>query len=249
MPIYDSVNGVARKVLKMYDSVEGVARQIVKSYESVNGVARLSFSSSTSLGSLEVGSVVPVRMNTRNEDYIVVQQGNPNTTKNVYDTSCDGTWLMSKNIYDLKEWDTDGVNYYEDSTIHAYLNEGIFTLFSSKVQDLIKQVRIPYVSDLGNLLTSGKGLKTKIFLLSVAELGLSSSGITQGEGITLSYFTDSYNAINDDIATWTRTPAKDNNTQAFIVHKSICASTSVKSSYGFRPTIILPSDVNTEELI
>lgn len=45
MPIYDSVNGVARKVIKIYDSVGGVARSVTKSYDSVNGVARLSFSS------------------------------------------------------------------------------------------------------------------------------------------------------------------------------------------------------------
>ena len=43
MPIYDSVSGVARKVVKMYDEVDGVAREIVKTYDSVEGVARLCF--------------------------------------------------------------------------------------------------------------------------------------------------------------------------------------------------------------
>ncbi len=45
MAIYDSVNGVARKVTKMYDDVNGVARAITKAYDGVNGVARLYFSS------------------------------------------------------------------------------------------------------------------------------------------------------------------------------------------------------------
>ena len=43
MPIYDSVNGVARKVDKMYDGVNGVARQTTKIYDSVDGVARQTF--------------------------------------------------------------------------------------------------------------------------------------------------------------------------------------------------------------
>ena len=47
MPIYDSINGVARKVTKLYDSVGGVARQVTKVYDSVGGVARQSYSSDT----------------------------------------------------------------------------------------------------------------------------------------------------------------------------------------------------------
>lgn len=44
MPIYDSVNGVARKVVKKYDGVNGVARQVTKVYDGVNGVSRQTFS-------------------------------------------------------------------------------------------------------------------------------------------------------------------------------------------------------------
>ena len=38
--LYDSVNGVARKVTKKYDGVDGVARKVVKAYDGVDGVAR-----------------------------------------------------------------------------------------------------------------------------------------------------------------------------------------------------------------
>ena len=44
MALYDSVDGVARKVTKKYDSVDGVARKVTKCYDSVGGVARQYFS-------------------------------------------------------------------------------------------------------------------------------------------------------------------------------------------------------------
>lgn len=45
MALYDSVDGVARKVVKKYASVDGVARKVLKCYDSVDGVARQYFSS------------------------------------------------------------------------------------------------------------------------------------------------------------------------------------------------------------
>lgn len=45
MPIYDCVDGVARKVTKMYDGVDGVARNVAKVYSGVDNVARLCYTS------------------------------------------------------------------------------------------------------------------------------------------------------------------------------------------------------------
>lgn len=47
MPLYDGVNGVARKVVKFYDVVSRVARTVTKAYSGVNGVARQYYNSST----------------------------------------------------------------------------------------------------------------------------------------------------------------------------------------------------------
>lgn len=47
MPLYDSVNGVARKVDKIYDGVNGIARLVTKAYEGVDGVAREYYSSAS----------------------------------------------------------------------------------------------------------------------------------------------------------------------------------------------------------
>ena len=44
MALYDSVNGVARKIVKMYDEVGGVAREVTKAYSCVDGVCRQYFS-------------------------------------------------------------------------------------------------------------------------------------------------------------------------------------------------------------
>lgn len=247
MPLYESVNGVARKVVKMYDEVNGVAREVIKSYDSVNGVARLYHSSGIALGELDVGSSVFLTMGTQNKEFCIIHQGLPSSK---YDESCNGTWLFTKDIYDMRAWDEGGVNNYRNSTIHTYLNEDIFNLFASNIQSLIKQVKIPYVRNFSDgtksLFTGSSGLQTKVFLLSAQELGHSSSGLIQGEGTTLSYFTDSSNALYEETAVWTRTPTKDKNTTAYIIKNGICASTGVTSAYGFQPTIILPFDTKVD---
>ena len=51
------------------------------------------------LGARAVGSIVKIKVNGASKDFIVVQQGNPNT--GTYDASCDGTWLLMKDIYTL----------------------------------------------------------------------------------------------------------------------------------------------------
>ena len=49
------------------------------------------------LGTKAVGSIVKIKVNGASKDFIVVQQGNPNTS--TYDSSCNGTWLLMKDIY------------------------------------------------------------------------------------------------------------------------------------------------------
>ena len=46
------------------------------------------------LGAKAVGSIVKIKVNGASKDFIVVQQGNPNTS--TYDSSCAGTWLLMK---------------------------------------------------------------------------------------------------------------------------------------------------------
>ena len=88
-------------------------------------------------GTLPVGSTVKLNLNGTAWDWMVVHQGLPSS---IYDASCDGTWLLSKNIYENRNWNSSRVNKYESSTIHSYLNSTFLNLFDSNIKDAIKQV-------------------------------------------------------------------------------------------------------------
>ena len=48
------------------------------------------------LGAKAVGSIVKIKVNGAAKDFIIVHQGKPSS---VYDDSCNGTWLLMKDIY------------------------------------------------------------------------------------------------------------------------------------------------------
>ena len=66
------------------------------------------------LGTKAVGSIVKIKVNGASKDFIVVQQGNPNTS--TYDSSCNGTWLLMKDIYTTSTFGNN--NSYKDSSIY-----------------------------------------------------------------------------------------------------------------------------------
>ena len=75
--------------------------------------------SGTPIGNVDVGDIVQLRENLVPVDYIVVHQGLPSS---MYDASCDGTWLLRKDIAENREWNDTNVNDYENSTINSYLS-------------------------------------------------------------------------------------------------------------------------------
>ena len=46
----------------------------------------------TRLGDMAVGSTVKIKVDGTLRDFIIVQQGNPDST--ISDSSCDGTWVL-----------------------------------------------------------------------------------------------------------------------------------------------------------
>lgn len=211
-------------------------------------------------GTLPVGSTVKLNLNGTAWDWMVVHQGLPSS---IYDASCDGTWLLSKNIYENRNWNSSRVNKYESSTIHSYLNSTFLNLFDSNIKDAIKQVKIPYRKNGGKGGTNqsgANGLPTKIFLLSGYEVGWTTSDSSSfpQDGAKLSYFESGTgtSANNKRIAkfrgstgSWgLRSPCTGDTEYVWKVYtdgKKVLNEASGK--LGSRPAIILPPSFRISE--
>lgn len=73
------------------------------------------------ISELAVGSPVRLSVNGTVTDFLIVNQGIPSNSI-LYDSSCNGTWLLMKNIYENRVWQSGNINKYESSDIHTYLN-------------------------------------------------------------------------------------------------------------------------------
>ena len=206
------------------------------------------------LSTKAVGSTVKLKVNGTAKEFIVVHQGKPSS---LYDNSCDGTWLLMKDIYENRQWHNSNVNNLENSTIHSYLNGTFLNLFESNIRDAIKQVKLPYRKNGGSGgsdQSGANGLLCKIFLLSGYEIGFTTSDNSYFpvDGAKLSYFeagTDS-SALNKRIAYlngsaarwWLRSPYTSLTDYVWYVFTSGSFNGNYASdSYGIRPALILPS--------
>lgn len=204
------------------------------------------------LGTKAVGSIVKIKVNGASKDFIVVQQGNPNT--GTYDASCDGTWLLMKDIYTTSTFSSNN-NSYKDSSIHSYLNSTFFNLIDGDIRNAIKQVKIPYQNGTGSggsLATGSNGLSTKVFLLSGYEVGWTTSdnGYFPKDGVRLAYFGNSSGGNSKRIAYngssaavwWLRSPHTGNYNYVWDVYTDGSSGDNwCRNSYGVRPAFILPS--------
>lgn len=204
------------------------------------------------LSSKAIGSTIKLKVNGSAKDFIVVHQGKPSS---VYDDSCNGTWLLMKDIYENRQWHSSNTNDYANSTIHSYLNSTFLNLFESNIKNAIKQVKLPYRKGSGTstTVTSGSnGLSAKIFLLSATETSFSFSYMPSGEGVELAYFkgcadnsSDSKRVayLNGSTASWwLRSPRCDYFSLALCVSSNgDWGGGSCSDSRGIRPALILPS--------
>lgn len=216
-----------------------------------------------SVGELAVGTSVYMNVGGVRKEFIIVQQGNPDTTK--YDASCDGTWVTQKQFVHIGIWSSQ-YNIYEDSTIHNYLNSTYLTSLDENIQRLIKQVKIPYLQNgtlADSILSIGEnGLSTKVFALSKKEVGttLGDDRYIPDDGTKLDYFIDGANGnarrtgfesigIANSYALrspWTG-PGYTNvvwsiGMTGVVDHAGEAWSTNVKNSMEYPATFILPSD-------
>ena len=205
------------------------------------------------LGAKAVGSIVKIKVNGAAKDFIIVHQGKPSS---VYDDSCTGTWLLMKDIYEKRQWNSSNTNDYANSTIHSYLNSTFLNLLESNIKNAIKQVKLPYRKGNGSskTVTSGSnGLSAKIFLLSAAETSFNHVYMPSGEGTELAYFkgcaddgSDSKRVANFGRWAdfwWLRSPSCSGYS-TYVLYVSSdggLGDYGGSSGYGIRPAFVLPS--------
>lgn len=211
----------------------------------------------TRLGDLEVGTIVHIKENGTYQDYLIVNQGLPSS---MYDSSCDGTWLLRKDIYSEQQWNDVAHNAYASSTIHTYLNGTFLNLFDSGTKEAIKQVKIPYVNGIGligSVASGSNGLSTKIFLLAGYEVGYSTRDnlYFPVDGAKLTYFESGTgdSAFNKRVANyngsatdyWLRSPFANDYSYVWIIYAGNGYSDVIfcTNLLGVRPALVFPFDI------
>ena len=195
---------------------------------------------------LAVGDIVKLTESGTSVEYIVVNQGIPTGGESLYDSSCDGTWLLRKDCSLKMIWHKNtNVTNYDETDIYSWLNNSYILSLGAVEQNSIKQVNIPYCYIFGTSQTI-KQISGKAFLLSSYEIG---GKLGFEDGKKLSYFEsgDGTTALNKRIAKyegetiswWTRT--------TFASYKLVVDTdgTFVKIESDIekyvRPALILPS--------
>ena len=209
---------------------------------------------SVALGTKSVGSIVKLKENGAAVNYIVVHQGKPSS---IYDSSCDGTWLLRQDIAENRVWDDGNVNKLESSDIHSYLNNTWINRYDTDIRNAIKQVKIPYRQNGGSGgtdRTGANGLSCKIFLLSGYEVGFTTS-VNQYfpvDGAKLAYFLSGNDSaaqqkrvakLNGSVTLWwLRSPYTHSTYDVWgVLSNGNYSSWDANNSYGVRPALVLPS--------
>lgn len=271
------VGGTAYEVTGGKCLVSGTAYSIKKGRTLVGGTGYdVLFSSGRPLNELSVGDSVFIRVNGTLTEFIIVHKGNPSTS--MYDSSCNGVWVLMKDLYTTGAFNSSGSASYDQSAVHTYLNGTFLGLIDAAAQAAIKQVKIPYVSKSTDtsLYNKSNGVSAKVFLLGAVETGCSTRPYTDDyyevgsafpitDGANLSYFTSgSTNAANTKrvgyyngakTRWWTRSVWNQGSTarQTLINTSGESEGSSLTSSAGYRPALILDNnaiiDPETSELL
>lgn len=216
------------------------------------------------LGDQAVGSIVKLNVSGAAKEFIVVHQGKPST---MYDSSCDGTWLLMKDIYTKLAWTTstttsalDSTNHhYGTSPVHSAINDTLYNEFDAELRDVMQQVKIPYVKGAGKtgtVQTGSNGLSAKMFLLSAKEVGYSKDTVPS-DGATLAYFNgatkNTWTAYYNGTKTswWTRSPVVSSTSDATVWQAgadsgSGMLTTQSRTVCGVRPAVIMSKECEVD---
>ena len=208
------------------------------------------------LGNVAVGTLLNLNENGAPVQYLVVNQGPPSS---MYDSSCNGTWMLRQDIIQEIEWSTARTNVLETSTILSWMTGTMYSMYDADIKPYIRQTKIPYRKNGGSGAdqSGSNGLSCKVFPLSASEVGNNSTGVV--DGAKLSYFnlgTDSaanskriarYNGFAS--RWWLRTPLSGSTNRAYSVDSSGSAQVAsyVYTTGGARPALVLDPDLIVDD--
>lgn len=230
--------------------VNGMVYHLKKGRGLLNGMGYdISFESNTVLSDLEIGALVKIQVSGVLKDFLIVHQGLPSA---MYDGSCNGTWLLMKDIYEKLNWTDNAVNNYK-STIHVDLNSTFLNRFNSDIKALIKNVKLPCVNGNGKseIVSGANGIAAQLFLLSGYEVGIGGAIDVPADGAKLDYFNQNTGTDPKRIAYlngtatrwWLRSPLVGDSYNAWHVDSGGSSGYYYTSNHlGIRPALILPSD-------
>ena len=212
------------------------------------------------IGTKPVGSIVKVKIDGTPKNFIIVHQGKPS---DMYDESCNGTWLLMQDIYETTKWHNSNVNDYEKSDINATYLPAFYNKIDATIRSQIKLAKIPYrpgSGTSGTVNSGASGLPVHVFLLSDREVGYTKTNVNQyicDDGALLGYFREGDGGSGttggdlriaklNGAATlwWLRSPSLYGATYAWYVNSGGYASGHYCSvAYGARPAFIVPSSL------
>lgn len=208
------------------------------------------------LSKVSVGDEVLLPYNDVMVAHIVVQIGNPDPS--MYDSSCDGVWLLRKDCVAPGTWNSTNVNTLAGSTIMSTM-AGYVTNYGSEVQSAIKTVKIPYCVGGGSVTVNNlaNGLTCQMFPLSAVEVGGNSEYTNYWpiDGATLNYFVGTSGDINSSDKKrvsptgsdwWLRSLYTSSSYQVVFRVNYLGALTYGPpiQTYGYRPCFIMPTTFN-----
>ena len=196
----------------------------------------------TTLGNKSVGSIVKLKENGVLVDFYVA--------KHDYENGLNGsgrTLVVRKDCYDTRQWHTSNVNAYATSAIDTWLNSTYKNLLDADIRGVIGTTKIKYTPGNGN--TTVGTLERAIFLLSVTELGRSTSyANTEGTALSIASSLQIAYLNGSAVVQWTRSPNTSNTYNAYYLHTSgNVNNSSCSNTNGSRPAFTLPSTLSVSD--
>lgn len=207
----------------------------------------------TPISDVAVGSSVYCKVDGVRTEFLIVQKGNPDTS--IYDSSCDGIWLLAKSLSDKSIYYDRYYTYEARIDLWKYLNNTLRPKLD--ISSIIKEAKVPCYD--GNQQDHTIQILSPIFPLSVTEMGAQNHyGATEGKKLDyfVYEFTDeaqsnakrvAYVSGTSDVGNyWTRTC----NYRYYYIYgiytNGLLANNNANESQYVRPCFIVPSDTKID---